>query len=275
MTKNGLKHPYQLGLSLSGGGARGFAHLGVIKALEEYGIAPDIIAGTSAGAFAGALYASGNSPDEILRFFEKKVFKTFAELTIPKTGIFKTDRFKKFLKEHIKVQTFEELKTPMRIIATDLVNGVSVCFDKGPVIPAVMASCAYPIIFTPVKIENNHYTDGGLFKNFPVSTIRDDCQTVIGVNASPLTTQKYKDSLLYIAERAFHYVSASNSILDRKLCDILIETDRLSKYPMFSTEHAHEIFEIGYEVALMELNKQNNPLLTSQLNIRRPKQSIR
>lgn len=251
-------HTYKLGVALSGGGAKGFAHLGVLKALEEKNLSPDIISGTSAGAFAGVLYADGNSPEEILTFFEKKAFKEFAELTIPQTGIFKAERFRKFLKKHLKARTFEELKTPIKIVATDIANGVSVVFDKGPLIPAVLASCAYPIVFTPIEIENVHYVDGGLFKNFPVTPIRSECDIILGVNVAPLTKQKYKNSLLYIAERSFHYISVSNSLTDRKLCDILIETDRLSQYPMFTLEHAHDIFQIGYEIAMQELNAEKN-----------------
>jgi len=255
-TEDSHKSVYPLGLALSGGGAKGFAHLGVLKAMDERGIQPDIIAGTSAGAFAGVLYADGNSPDEILSFFKNKAFKEFAELTIPQTGIFKTDRFKDFLKKHLKARRFEELKIPMQITATDIVDGVSVVFNEGPLIPAILASCAYPIVFTPVEINNTHYIDGGLFKNFPVTCIRTECQTVIGVNVSPLTRQKYKNSLLYIAERSFHYITGSNSLLDRTLCDILIESEDLSKYAMFSLDHTEEIFRKGYELASETLEKE-------------------
>ncbi len=260
-------YTYKLGVALSGGGAKGFAHLGVLKALEEKGIRPSIISGTSAGAFAGVLYADGNSPDEILSFFHKKAFKEFAELTIPHTGIFKADRFKQFLKTHIKARTFEELKTPLRVVATDIANGTSVVFDKGPLIPAITASCAYPIVFTPVEIEKVYYVDGGLFKNFPVTPIRFDCETIIGVNVAPLTKLKYKNSLLYIAERSFHYISVSNSLADRKLCDILIEPDRLSSYAMFTLDHTKEIFNVGYEIAIEELEKEKHKALFENILI--------
>lgn len=256
ITHSDEKPVYPLGLALSGGGAKGFAHLGVIKAIEEKGMRPDIISGTSAGAFAGVLYADGNDPEEVLTFFEKKAFKEFAELTIPHTGIFKADRFKQFLKKHLKARTFEELKVPMRIIATDIVEGTSVVFDKGPLIPAVLASCAYPIIFTPMEIDKVHYVDGGLFMNFPVRPIRSQCEVVVGVNVSPLKKQKFKNSLLYIAERSFHYMSASNSLIDRNLCDILIESNHLSEYATFTLEHSREIFDIGYKITMAELEKE-------------------
>lgn len=260
-------YPYELGVALSGGGSKGFAHLGVLKAMEEKGISPDIIAGTSAGAFAGVLYADGNDPEEILSFFEKRAFKDFAELTIPHSGIFKAERFKDFLKKHLKAKSFEDLKVPMKIIATDLADGISVTFDKGPLIPAVLASCAYPIVFTPVEIDKVHYVDGGLFKNFPVTPIRHDCKKIVGVNVTPLTKQKYKNSLLYIAERSFHYVSVANSLSDRKLCDILIETERLAKYAMFTLDHKKEIFDIGYETAMQEFNKKTNKITAEKTSL--------
>lgn len=261
------KSRYKLGLSLSGGGAKGFAHLGVIKAMDELGIRPNIISGTSAGALAGALYADGNKPDDILSFFQNKGFKEFAELTIPQTGIFKTDRFKEFLKRHLKSKTFDELKIPLKIIATDIVEGKSVILEKGSLIQAIIASCAYPIVFTPAQIDGVHYIDGGLFENFPVRTIRNLCDTIVGVNVSPLTKQKYKNSLLYIAERSFHYISVSNTLLDRTLCDILIETNRLSDFAMFSLDHATEIFDIGYEIGLKKLKEsQTNGHLTNLVN---------
>lgn len=265
MPQDKKDHMYQLGLSLSGGGAKGFAHLGVLKALEEIGLRPDIIAGTSAGAFAGVLYADGNSPDEILTFFKKKTFKEFAELTIPHTGIFKTERFKGFLKSHLKAKSFNSLQIPLKMVATDIVNGTSVIFDKGALIPAVIASCAYPIIFTPAEIDNVHYVDGGLFKNFPVTPIRSECKTIIGVNVAPLTKQEYKNSLLYIAERSFHYMTVANSLVDRKHCDILIETEDLAKYAMFSLDHSEEIMKIGYEAAKKEFAKDKNKEIIASL----------
>lgn len=255
------KHP--IGLALSGGGSKGFAHLGVIQALEEKGIKPDLIAGTSAGALAGVFYADGYSPKEILSFFQKKAFKEFAELTIPQSGLFKTDRFHKFLKKHIRAKTFEDLSIPMKVTATDIENGISVNFEKGPLTPVIIASCSFPIVFTPMEINGTYYVDGGLFKNFPVSIIRKQCEKIIGVNVSPLTGQKYKNSLYYVAERSFHYISCSNSMIDRNLCDLLIEAPRVSKFSMFSLDHSQEIFDLGYNAAVKKL--EENPVFIKNL----------
>lgn len=252
---------YKLGLALSGGGAKGFAHLGVLKFLEEKGILPDIISGTSAGSLAGVLYADGYTPDEIVSLFEKKSFKQFAEFTIPHSGLFKTDKLKQFLKKHLKAKRFEDLKLPLRVIATNIENGQSTMFNTGELIPSIIASCAYPIIFTPVQINDSFYVDGGLFKNFPVSTIKKECEIVLGVNVTPLNTQEYKDSLLYVAERTFHYVSIANANPDRKLCDILIEPEGVTKFTMFTLEHTHEIYEIGYNSAKKSFESEAKNLI--------------
>ena len=259
------EYPYKLGLALSGGGAKGLAHLGVLKVLDEKGIIPDIISGTSAGALAGSLYADGHDPEEILSFFEKKAFKEFAAFSIPQGGIFKMDRLKEFLETHLHAKNFEDLKTPLRVVATDIEHGISVVFENGPLVPAILASCAFPIVFTPVEIENHYYIDGGLLKNFPVSTIKKDCEITIGVNVTPLTKQTYRNSLTYVAERSFHYVSLANAIPDRKLCDILIEPKEVSEFAMFTLDHTKEIFDIGYNTAITDFDKEKFMLYWDKL----------
>ncbi|GAB6008182.1 phospholipase [Bacteroidia bacterium] len=257
---NPEKNTYRLGIALSGGGAKGFAHLGVLQALNEMGLYPGVISGTSAGAFAGVLYADGHSPREILTFFEKKVFREFAEFTIPHGGFFKSDGFRSFLKKHLRAKTFEELKVPLYALTTDIEHGESKAFSSGPLIPAVIASCSVPIIFRPVEINGHFYVDGGLFKNFPVSTIRRVCDKIIGVNVSPLMKSEFRSSIKYIAERSFHYMSVSNTLLDRNLCDYLIESDILFKYSMFDLDHVEEIYQAGYELTI-KFFKENKDLL--------------
>lgn len=252
---------YSLGLALSGGGSKGFAHLGVFQALDELGIKPDVIAGTSAGALAGVLYADGHAPHEIATFFQGKEFRDFAAFSIPQGGLFKSGKFHSFLKRHLRARNFEDLKLPLRVVATNIEYGVSTVFDSGPLIPAVVASCSYPVVFTPVEIDGAHYVDGGVFKNFPVSVIRGECEKVIGVNVSPLTVQKYKNSLLYVVERSFHYMSLANTLEDRLMCDVLIESTKVSKFSTFTLDHIDEILDIGYKVAMRKLKTHGLPIV--------------
>lgn len=255
------KNIYKLGIALSGGGAKGFAHLGVLQALNERGLYPEVISGTSAGAFAGVLYADGHTPEEIISFFKKKVFREFAEFAIPHGGFFKSQGFQSFLKKHLKSKNFEDLKIPLHVLATDIEHGESMVFTSGPLIPAVIASCSVPIIFRPVEINKHYYVDGGLFKNFPVSTIRRECAKIIGVNVSPITKSEFRSSIKYIAERSFHYMSGSNTLLDRNLCDYLIESVSLSQYSMFDLDHVEEIYQTGYELTMAFFKDNEDALL--------------
>lgn len=247
--------PYKIGLALSGGGAKGFAHLGVFKLLEESGLKPDIISGTSAGSLMGVLFADGYSADEIKNMFIGREFSEFAQLQIPKSGLFNYDRFQEFLKRHLRSKRIEDLPIPTVIVATDLDRGCSHEFRSGPIVEAVTASCCMPIVFSPVLINGVHYVDGGLFRNFPVSTIRDECEYVIGVNVSPLIPLRYKQTLLHIAERTYHYVFKANAIEDRELCDILIEAKEVALYKTFDLENINQISEIGYEAAVKAFQK--------------------
>lgn len=247
--------PYKIGLALSGGGAKGFAHLGVFKLLEESGLKPDIISGTSAGSLMGVLFADGYSADEIKNMFIGREFSEFAQLQIPKSGLFNYDRFQEFLKRHLRSKRIEDLPIPTVIVATDLDRGCNHEFRSGPIVEAVTASCCMPIVFSPVLINGVHYVDGGLFRNFPVSTIRDECEYVIGVNVSPLIPQRYKQTLLHIAERTYHYVFKANAIEDRELCDILIEAKEVGLYKTFDLENINLISEIGYEAAVKAFQK--------------------
>jgi predicted acylesterase/phospholipase RssA/glycosidase len=246
---------YKLGLALSGGGAKGFAHIGVFKLLEENRLMPDIISGTSAGALAGVLFADGYSAADIQELFTGREFSEFAQLQLPKDGLFDNKRFRVFLKQCLRAKLFEELKIPLVVVATDLDNGKSHEFRSGLIVDAVVASCSIPIIFRPVEINGLHYVDGGLFRNFPVSIIRDECEWVIGVNVSPLIPQKYKQTLWGIAERSYHYIFRANTMEDRTLCDILIETQDVGAYKTFDLENVASIAAIGYEAAVEAFDK--------------------
>jgi len=242
--------PYKLGLALSGGGAKGFAHVGVFKLLEECQIRPDIISGTSAGALAGCLYADGYNSEEIKHIFMGKEFSEFAKIQLPKAGLFDNSRLTKFLRKHLHAKRIEDLEIPLVIVATDLDHGVSHEFRSGPIAEAVTASCSVPMIFSPVEIGGIHYVDGGLFRNFPVTNIRNECEKVVGVNVSPLIPQKYKQTIYYIAERSYHYMFRANTTEDRHLCDVLIEAEEFGGFKMFDLENVDRIADIGYYAAI-------------------------
>lgn len=240
---------YKLGVALSGGGAKGFAHLGVLQRMYEIGLKPEILSGTSAGAFAAALVADGRTPKEAIEIFEDLSFQEFVKIGIPQAGLFKTSKFHGFLKKYLKSVKIEDLEIPVRIMATDIEHGELKEFKTGNLADAVVASCSVPIVFSPMEIKGRHYVDGGLLKNFPVTNIRKECEKIIGVNVSPILRAEYKNSIKYVAERSFHYMSSSNTFMDKKACDYLIESSDLTSYSMFDLDHVMEIFNAGYKLA--------------------------
>ncbi|MDD2474921.1 MAG: patatin-like phospholipase family protein [Dysgonamonadaceae bacterium] len=248
---------HNIGYALGGGGARGFAHLGALKALEERNLEPDIIAGTSAGALAGVLYADGFAPDEICDMFKDTKFKQFVELTFPTSGIFRPTGLHNFLKKNLRAKTFGQLQLPFIAVATDWEKASTVNFSKGnKLIESVVASCCVPLIFSPIEIDGQHYVDGGIFKNLPASTIRDKCNIIFGVNVSTIMPSEEKNNLKYIAERTFNMMSISNTLPDKKLCDVLIEVEGIEKYWMFDLSHIDSIFEAGYNSTVEKLKER-------------------
>lgn len=246
LTKLFNQKPYKIGIALSGGGIKGLCHAGVLKALEEQGIKPDIISGVSSGSVVGALYADGYTPDEIAVLFEDINFRTMTKIRIPDGGFFKTDIFQKFLTKKLRAKTFEELRIPLRVVTTDLDKGLIVVFSSGNLIDPIVASCSIPVIFSPKIINGVHYVDGGVLKNFPVSTIRNDCEKVIGVNASPLVADDYKVNILNVATRSYNFMFKANIFHDKELCDLLIEPVDMGNYDTFDVDKGREIFDLGY-----------------------------
>ncbi len=246
---------YNIGLALSGGSIKGFAHLGVMQYLDERGIKADIIAGTSAGALMGAFYADGHKPKEIFELLAEQNFFGLTALRPNSGGVFTTDKFKDFINEHFQHKNIEDLPIPLRIVATDLDKGRAKVFSKGSLVERVVASCSIPILFHPIEIDGTTYVDGGLFRNFPATIIREACKTLVGVNLGAWQTEEYKKSISAIAERSWEFVFRQNTLPDRAVCDYLLENDEVSEFGMFEVSSAQEIFDIGYQMAEDKLAK--------------------
>jgi len=161
-----------IGLALGGGFARGIAHVGVLRVLEEAGIPISFVAGTSVGALIGAAYCSGLSPDELEDVAFRVRFKTFARWTLSRHGFATNQRMIGFLNSVLKVKTFEELRIPLAVTTTDLNTGEGVVFGSGPLIEPVRASCAYPGMFLPVNIGGRWLVDGMLAHAVPTRPLR-------------------------------------------------------------------------------------------------------
>ena len=238
---------HKVGIALSGGGARGFAHLGVLKALEEKGIKPDIISGTSAGAIAGVYIASGKSPDEVHEIIKKRKLIDFVQVRMPRTGLLNLEKLRNSLSEQISVNKIEDLELPFIVAVSDIVNGKIKYFDKGPLVKLVQASASIPVLFAPVEIDGLLYSDGGLFDNLPVKPLREITKKLIAVNVSPINKTDRLKNLIQIAARTFHLSVSSTITGIEEQCDLVIEPPELDKYEILDASKADEIFDIGYE----------------------------
>ncbi len=192
----------KIGLTLGGGGARGFAHIPVLEVFDELGIKPCCITGTSIGAILGALYASGHSAAEIVEMIEqliaprnasfkeiirsKDAFKALSlidpHFSLKPKGLIKGEKFLGFLYEQMQVSSFQELEIPLKAVATDFWNRKQVVFDSGELLPAIRASMAIPYIFTPVVIDGRVLVDGGLVNNVPHDLLDPRCDIRIAVD---------------------------------------------------------------------------------------------
>ncbi len=255
----GTGYEYFLGYALGGGGAKGFAHLGTLKVLEQYGLKPDVIAGTSAGALAGVFYADGFHPDEIVDLFRKREFREFVSFTIPRTGFLKSTGLHDFLKKNLRSSSFEALQLPFYVVATDWEKAAVKVFSKGDdLVDAVVASCSVPIIFNPQVIDGVPYVDGGILKNFPVTVIRKMCRYLLGVNVSLMMPPAEKESIRTMVERTFNLMSNANTLIDKLKCDILIETTGLEKISMFDLHSQLRIMESGYHAAAFTMAEKKS-----------------
>ena len=244
----GRKRKYRLGLALSGGGVRGFAHLGALYAMEELGIKPDIIAGVSAGAVVASLYGSGMTPLDIMKQFYYHKFTDFCKVCLPREGFLNMDGFRKFLTDNLLVERIEEC--PTVICATDIAASEPVQWREGEIADRVCASCAMPIVFNPVTINDVDYVDGGVLHNLPAWAIRDECEILIGMNVSPIIRSKnYTGSLMDIATRTYHLMARVNSQTDAAMCDVVISTDSIADLRVFNLKEKERIFKSGYKSA--------------------------
>jgi NTE family protein len=178
-----------IALVLGGGGARGLAHIGVLRRLEERSVPLEAIVGTSIGALIGGLYAAGTSLAEMEAVLRKTDKLTVAKILRPgfsASGLIDNDRVRKFLKSFVGKTTIEELPLPFRAVATDLISGEEIVFDKGPLAEAILASIAIPALFMPVYHDGRYLVDGGLSNPLPVSVARPlSAAPCVAVNVSP------------------------------------------------------------------------------------------
>jgi NTE family protein len=219
------KRPPKIGLALGGGAARGFAHIGVIQVLEEAGIRPAVVAGTSAGSMVAALYASGKTGAQLQQLAETMDEATFTDWTLPifNRGILRGDALAKYVHAQVKGRLIEEMPLPLGILATDLNSGQGVLFQRGDTATAVRASSAVPAIFQPVRIAGREYVDGGLVSPVPVRYVRQmGAELVIAVDISSAPEANPAGDTLQILMQTFTIMCKSINGLELRDAEIVV-----------------------------------------------------
>ena len=244
---------HKIGLALSGGGALGFAHIGAIQALEEHGVKPDFISGSSMGAIIGAIYCAGYSPAKIMRIIQaEKLYKLdklmSPNLNFKQKGLSSHATLRATLKELIPHDCFDSLEIPFAVCVTNITSGIYEYYysDKG-IVEYVVASASIPGVFDPVMIKNTTYVDGGVLNNLPAEILHQKgCDYIIGVDVLPFLPIE-KKTIIDITLWSIRLMQHSNTQNGIKYCNWLIESNAIEKYNEFEFDKYKEIYQYGYK----------------------------
>ncbi len=239
----------KLGLALSGGGARGIAHIGGLKALEEAGIEIDMVAGASAGSIVGTLWAAGLSPEEMLEIVQRTKIIQLLHPAFSRNGLLKLSYLQEMLSKQVPYKRLEELPRPLLVVATNLEIGKPVFFRQGLLTEVVPASCAVPLMIKPVEVEGKLYVDGGLMKNLPVIPLKEYCERVMAFDVLPRgrATAKTLQSPVKLMLRVIQLGLAASTKEDVAAADVYIPFHTLGQISPLRVDKAEKLFELGYE----------------------------
>lgn len=249
----------KIGLVLSGGGVRGIAHLGVLKALQEQNIEISMISGCSAGSIVGAMFGAGYSPEHILEIVVSTTTLKAMRPAFSKLALLKLDKMEDAYLKYIPHNSFEKLKIPLVVNATDIENGETIFFDQGELLKPILASCCIPGLFEPIKFQDKILIDGGVLNNMPVEPLEGKCDFIIGSHCNPIGKFTY-NAMPSILQKSLFLAINNNSRQRLTKCDYVIEPPDLSRIDPFNVRKSEEIFKIGYEfVRQLNVQKMVNP----------------
>ncbi len=253
-----------IGLVLSGGGVRGMAHIGLIQAMNEFGLSANVVGGSSVGALVGALYANGNSVVEMMAFFKETPLFRYNFLTIVKPGFIDTDRYFDVFKAYFPEDTFEALQKELHVVATNLQKGDLEYFSEGELIRPLLASAALPPVFSPVEMDGQLYADGGIMNNFPLEPVMGKADFIIGSNVSvvgELNKNALKNSLQLTGRVTGLMIYAINRS-KLEACDLLMEFKELENIGVLDRKGLEKAYLVGYENTARRLEELlKNPQL--------------
>ncbi len=239
----------KIGLVLSGGVARGIAHLGVLKFLQEKKIPIDYISAVSAGSIFGAFFAANYSAERIIEILKEVNFFKIMRLSFSSSGFLNSVKIQELYEKYLP-KTFEQLDIPLWVSATDVGRGKTMFFNSGDLYKPILASCSVPAIFQPVKIEGTYLVDGGILNNLPVEPLIDKCDRIIGVHVNPTDDRFGSFTMAKISTRCIELAVRCNVESRRNYCDLYIEPQKLKTFSMYSLNKIDELIEIGYEAIL-------------------------
>ncbi len=261
----------KIGLALGGGGARGLSHIAFVKALDEMGVKPHIIAGTSIGAIIGGFYAAGMSGakmEDILESIDYKEIGRLMDFAIFNRGaMFKGDAVERFFMEHLHATRFDQLQIPLKIVATDFWKRKEVVLESGDLIWAIRASMSIPIVFKPVTIGDMVLVDGGLVNPLPYDLIRDDCDILIAIDVTGQRVPKNEDQVPTMWESAASsFLIMQSAIIDSKrkyiVPDIYIKP-QIKNVQLLNFDRYREIMD-GVRYDVEQFKKQLDELLSKK-----------
>ena len=250
----------KIGLVLSGGGVRGMAHIGLIQALNEFGISAEVVSGSSAGALVGALYANGNSPDEMISFFKETPLFKYNFLTILKPGFIDTDRYVDIFKSIFPENSFQALQRELYVVATNLQKAEARYFSKGELIRPLLASAALPPVFSPLNFEGSLYADGGIMNNFPIEPIQEKVDFLIGSNVSIVGEVKGSNlkNPFQLTSRVTDLMIYAISKHKMEACDLLIAPKELDQIGILNRKGIEKARALGYDYGIKALENLLN-----------------
>lgn len=253
----------KLGLALGGGFARGIAHLGVLKVLEENELRPDYLAGTSVGSIIAGGYASGATIEELSRVARRVRWKDFAQWKVSRLGLASNERMETFIRRFFRALRFDELEIPLAVVATDLVKGGAVVFTSGELGTALRASCAYPGLFLPVAVNGSLLVDGGLVWSVPTKQVAGlGADIVVAVPLDAGSQPVNPKSLVEILSRSITIVQEATEPLWREHADLVV-APVVGHYRWDDFERADEMIAAG-EAAMRDALPRLRELLAAQ-----------
>lgn len=239
------------GLTLSGGGARGAIHLGVLQALAELGVKVDVISGASAGGIIGAFHAAGFQPEEMLQIAKELgigLFNPF-HMSLLGDGLMSMDGFKKVFEKHLPKE-FEGLKIPLYVATTDIVANRSQYFNQGPLTPVLLATACVQVLFETQEYAGYQLHDGGILDNLPTAIIRDKCDLLIGVHTNSIDTTRSQYNKAVMMDRTFHMAIEPGVRRSLDTCDLQLEPPAMSRFGMFDLRDLRTMMAVGYDYTM-------------------------